>query len=105
VADRIERTWDGKTFVFVDCHDYDETDLDRVLAGNEYTVVQLSCSTSDFWQEAPGPLVFRSSYLFVWVTQSEQLADFADAVIALFAVSEDFTKFDFSNGRVNTQIA
>jgi len=103
MAERIERTWDGKTFVFVTCMDYDQTDLDRVIAESEYTVVQLNCSTSDFWQEKPGPLVFISAYLFVWLTPVDQsLSDFADAVIAKFDAAEDFREYSFSHGRCYT---
>jgi len=106
MAERIERTWDGKTFVFVNCDDYDETDFDRVEAESDYTVVQLSCSTSNFWQAAPGPLVFRSGYLFVWTSAPMQaLSDFADAVIAIYNALQDpadFVDYSFINGRCNT---
>lgn len=97
--DRIERTWDGKTFVFVNCCDYDSTDAARVAAESDYTVVQLNCSTSDFWQCDPGPLVGRSDYLFIWLGPVDQsLSDFADAVEAVFDALEtpaDFIEYSY----------
>ena len=97
MAERIERTWDGKDFVFVNCNDYDSTDVARVQAEADYTVVQLDHSDSDFWQDRPnGDLVVRSDFLFIWLTPIEQpLSDFADAVEAIFDALGD--KADFIN--------
>lgn len=91
MAERIERIWDGKTFVFVNCCEYDSTDVARVNAETDYTVVQLDKSTTDFWQQDPNPdLVIRSDYLFIWSAKYLQpLSDFADAVMGIFSALED----------------
>lgn len=94
MAERIERTWDGKTFVFVNCCDYGAADVSRIYAESDYTVVQLDRSTSDFWQNGPGELVVRSDYLFIWLASYGQaLSDFADAVIAFYDALENPADF------------
>ena len=108
MADRIERTWDGKDFVFVNCADYDETDVARVETKQDYTVVQLDVSTSNFWGANPNrELVLNSEYLFIWVVPIDAytLSEFADAVEAIFdglADPADFTLFSRAHKQLNT---